>query len=85
MSSTGEKPGVGFYICRKCGQSLYLNDKTDRLPPCPKCQGTEYAPSNSFSESANTRCNVRLLTEAGKLASVSKTPLSEGDYNDSIS
>lgn len=44
MSSTGEKPGIGIYICRKCGQSVYLNDHSDRLPPCPKCQGTEYRP-----------------------------------------
>ncbi|HCS66486.1 MAG TPA: hypothetical protein DIW64_21795 [Cellvibrio sp.] len=44
MSSTGEKPGVGYYICIKCGQNVHLNDHSDRLPPCPKCQGTEYRP-----------------------------------------
>ncbi|MBC6904509.1 hypothetical protein DWB84_03385 [Saccharophagus sp. K07] len=44
MSSTGEKPGIGIYICVKCGQSIFLNDRSDKLPPCPKCQGTTYRP-----------------------------------------
>lgn len=40
--STGEKPGKGTYICTKCGQRVVLDDNTDTLPPCPKCNGTEY-------------------------------------------
>lgn len=42
MSTTGEKPGKGKYICKHCGQIVILNDNTDRLPPCPKCEKTEY-------------------------------------------
>lgn len=40
--STGEKPGKGTYICTTCGQSVVLDDTTDTLPPCPKCNKTEY-------------------------------------------
>ncbi|MGK0468557.1 MAG: DNA-directed RNA polymerase subunit RPC12/RpoP [Clostridium sp.] len=39
---TGEKPGKGTYICTKCGQKVVLYDTTDTLPPCPKCNGTEF-------------------------------------------
>lgn len=42
MPSTGEKPGAGTYVCVKCGQVVVLDDNTDTLPPCPKCNGTEY-------------------------------------------
>ena len=44
MSTTGEKPGKGIYICKKCGQSVVLDDHTDSLPPCPRCSGTEFTP-----------------------------------------
>ena len=44
MSTTGEKPGIGVYICKKCGQEVVLDDAEDTLPPCPKCGGTEYTP-----------------------------------------
>lgn len=44
MSTTGEKPGKGIYTCRKCGQTVRLDDASDRLPPCPKCEGTEFRP-----------------------------------------
>ncbi len=44
MSTTGEKPGKGMYICTKCGQVVVLDDDTDTLPPCPKCSGTEFTP-----------------------------------------
>lgn len=40
--STGEKPGVGTYKCTNCGQTVRLDDATDTLPPCPRCDGTEY-------------------------------------------
>lgn len=39
---TGEKPGNGEYECVNCGQTVYLNDATDTLPPCPKCGETTY-------------------------------------------
>ncbi|KYM49768.1 rubredoxin-like protein [Fusobacterium necrophorum subsp. funduliforme] len=40
--TTGEKPGKGVYICKKCGQTVRLDDNTDTLPPCPKCNATTY-------------------------------------------
>lgn len=42
MAKTGEKPGKGTYICKHCGQEIVLDDNTDTLPPCPKCNKTEY-------------------------------------------
>ncbi|WBL16858.1 zinc ribbon-containing protein [Sutcliffiella sp. NC1] len=42
MPKTGEKPGKGTYVCKKCGSSLYLDDHTDTLPPCPKCHNTDF-------------------------------------------
>jgi DNA-directed RNA polymerase subunit RPC12/RpoP len=40
--STGEKPGKGTYVCTNCGQTVVLDDNTDTLPPCPKCDKTSY-------------------------------------------
>ncbi len=37
MLRVGEKPGVGRYCGNCCGWSVYLDDATDRLPPCGKC------------------------------------------------
>ncbi len=42
MYSTGEKPGEGTYVCVACGQTVVLDDNTDTLPPCPKCEATAY-------------------------------------------
>lgn len=42
MSTTGEKPGKGRYRCRKCSQIVRLDDTSDTLPPCPKCNNTNY-------------------------------------------
>lgn len=42
MATTGEKPGKGKYKCKKCGQIVELDDSTDTLPPCPKCNHTEF-------------------------------------------
>ena len=44
MSTTGEKPGKGIYICTNCGETVRLDDNSDRLPPCPRCRGTNYGP-----------------------------------------
>lgn len=44
MSSTGEKPGKGTYACDRCGETVYLDDDSDTLPPCPRCHSTEYTP-----------------------------------------
>lgn len=42
MFKTGEKPGIGTYKCTSCGQLVKLDDSTDTLPPCPKCEKTTY-------------------------------------------
>lgn len=42
MPTTGEKPGIGAYKCMKCGEVVHLDDADDTLPPCPKCNGTEF-------------------------------------------
>ncbi|WP_069875343.1 rubredoxin-like protein [Fusibacter sp. 3D3] len=39
---TGEKPGKGSYTCTNCSTIVNLDDDSDRLPPCPKCNGVEY-------------------------------------------
>jgi len=44
MSTTGEKPGSGTYVCNSCGQEVVLDDSTDTLPPCPRCNKTEFTP-----------------------------------------
>lgn len=40
--NTGEIPGIGKYQCTNCDQIIKLDDSTDTLPPCPKCDGTEW-------------------------------------------
>ncbi len=42
MPTTGEKPGKGEYECVNCGQRVTLDDNTDTMPPCPRCNGTEF-------------------------------------------
>jgi len=42
MVTTGQKPGKGTYACRNCGQIVTLDDFTDTMPPCPKCNNTEF-------------------------------------------
>lgn len=42
MVTTGEKPGKGKYVCKKCKTEIVLDDDTDRMPPCPKCDGIEF-------------------------------------------
>jgi DNA-directed RNA polymerase subunit RPC12/RpoP len=42
MPTTGEKPGIGIYRCKRCGTIVRLDDSSDTLPPCPKCNGTEF-------------------------------------------
>jgi DNA-directed RNA polymerase subunit RPC12/RpoP len=44
MSTTGEKPGKGVYVCRQCSQTVVLDDSSDTLPPCPRCSHTEFRP-----------------------------------------
>lgn len=43
MPTTGEKPGKGTYTCKKCGTKVTLDDHSDTLPPCSKCDGTEFS------------------------------------------
>ena len=42
MPGTGEKPGKGTYQCTKCGNTITLEDASDKLPPCPKCGGSTF-------------------------------------------
>lgn len=42
MPTTGEKPGKGKYRCTSCGQTVVLDDGSDTMPPCPKCDGTDF-------------------------------------------
>ena len=42
MVKTGQKPGRGSYTCRNFGQRVVLDDKTDTMPPCPKCERTDF-------------------------------------------
>ncbi|MCC6124466.1 MAG: hypothetical protein IT426_05875 [Pirellulales bacterium] len=42
MPTTGERPGTGTYVCTNCGTRVRLDDSSDTLPPCPKCNGTDY-------------------------------------------
>lgn len=46
MYETGQKPGKGDYQCTKCGEIVHLDDDTDTLPPCPKCNGTTFRKLN---------------------------------------
>lgn len=41
ISRTGEKPGRGSYRCTNCGTEVSL-DEHDKMPPCPKCNNTEF-------------------------------------------
>lgn len=42
MVKTGEKPGKGNYYCWTCGQEIKLDDTTDTMPPCPRCNSTNF-------------------------------------------
>ena len=42
MRYTEEKPEKGTYHCMSCGQPVVIDDKTNTLPPCPKCGKTRY-------------------------------------------
>ena len=37
--NVGEKPGIGRYCCTKiqCPWQVFLDDASDRLPPCGVC------------------------------------------------
>jgi hypothetical protein len=38
---TGEISGPGSLVCSGCGGELHMH-RTGRIPPCPKCRGTEF-------------------------------------------
>lgn len=42
MPTTGEKPGIGTYKCKNCGTLVNLDEESDKLPPCPNCNYTEF-------------------------------------------
>jgi predicted nucleic-acid-binding Zn-ribbon protein len=54
MPRTGEKPGIGEYECKNCGQIVRLDDVTDTLPPCPKCENTEYTRIRQVEKTVQT-------------------------------
>ena len=39
---TGNKPGIGIYICIECNENLQLDGKRDKLPPCARCFSTKF-------------------------------------------
>ena len=39
----GEEPGKGTYKCNPCGETVTLDDDTDKLPPCPRCEKCDYS------------------------------------------
>jgi predicted KAP-like P-loop ATPase len=43
---SGQKPGVGTYICINCNQKIMLDDIKDVLPPCPNCNGVNFTKDN---------------------------------------
>ncbi len=50
LFKTGEMPGKGMYICTNCYQRITLDDTSDRLPPCPKCEGTKFKKDSTIIE-----------------------------------
>ena len=42
MIKYGEKPGIGVYICKKCGAALVIDDPDTALYPCPQCYHCEF-------------------------------------------
>ncbi|WED27036.1 hypothetical protein L3V77_01935 [Vibrio sp. DW001] len=52
MFSTGDKPGVGSYVCAKCKIAVVLGDDREILPYCPCCESNEYMARNWSEEEA---------------------------------
>ncbi len=44
---SGERPGVGTYVCTNCNQRIMLDDEMDVIPPCPNCQGVNFKKYNN--------------------------------------
>lgn len=38
----GQKPGKGTYRCKKDYEIIHLDQDTDVLPPCPKCNACSW-------------------------------------------
>ncbi|WP_422389177.1 zinc ribbon-containing protein [Clostridium baratii] len=43
MSISGDKPGIGVYLCTNCGKKVFLTNE-DILTPCKNCKGIVYRP-----------------------------------------
>jgi hypothetical protein len=41
MHFAGDAPGVGVYVCTRCGTTVSLGDDA-ALPPCSGCGNTTY-------------------------------------------
>ena len=44
---SGERPGVGTYVCTNCNQRIMLDDEMAVIPPCPNCQGVNFKKYNN--------------------------------------
>lgn len=44
---SGQKPGVGTYICINCNQEIILDDINDVIPHCPNCNGVNFTKDNN--------------------------------------
>ena len=44
---TGEVAGPGTLVCVQCGKELHF-DRPGRIPPCPRCHGTEFRRPDRF-------------------------------------
>ena len=42
MVYTGDRPGVGSYVCLSCGYVHPIEQDDEALPPCPVCGGLEW-------------------------------------------
>jgi len=38
MYVSGEKPGVGTYMCMMCYLELIIENDNEKLPKCPDCK-----------------------------------------------
>lgn len=50
---TGNQPGIGTYVCKKCKAEVKLDDRGDTLPPCPSCKGTQFEKPKPVLDTSN--------------------------------
>lgn len=42
LYKTGKMPGKGHYLCSICKKAIFLDEDTDRLPPCSQCHNNRW-------------------------------------------